>query len=86
MQLNVTATPTGLSLSFSPDCPHVLVRDSLEAFLRSTCSLSLLLQGVCSTQEVMGSLAEFSGRIAAVGVSAASPSRLQLNYDQILYP
>lgn len=86
MQLHVKATPTGLSLSFSSDCPHLLIQESLENFLRSTQSLPLLLQGVCFTEKTMGILVDFVKRIPAVTVSAMAPSQIQLDYDHSLYP
>ena len=84
-QLTIKTTPIGLSLSLSPDCPHNLVRGSLESFLHSMRSVPLLLQGMCASEETLGLLRHFSERISAVSVSAATPSQLQIIYDN-LYP
>ena len=84
-QLHLKATPTGPALSLSPDCPHRLVRDSLEALLRETGSLPLLLQGVCASEEPLKLIVQFAERIPAISLSAAVPSQIQLAYDN-LYP
>ena len=86
LQLYVKATPTGLSLSFSPDCPHAFIKDSLESFLKETRSLPLLLQGVSITEETMNTLGEFVKRVPTTAISALTPSQIQLTYDNSLYP
>lgn len=79
------ATPTGLVLSLSPECPHSLIQKSLEMFLRDVQSIPLLLQGMCATDNSMSVLAGFKEKMPPVMVSASAPSEVQLSYDN-LYP
>ena len=82
----MSATPTGLTLSFSAECPHRLVQGSLEGFLRETRSLPLLLQGICYTGDTMSTLTTFVKRVPSVLISATTPAQIQLTYENSLYP
>ena len=88
LQLTVEGKPGSLYLSFSSGCPHAVLREHLEAFLNSSRSLPLLLQGLVATEKTMEVLSNFVSSLPntdSVSVSTISPPQVQLKYNN-LYP